>query len=212
MQEENTIINCHYRDNDNKIKFFCDIIYRQGTEFVLKVYSREAINMQNGNFICYDGENNIYILNNLLSEESPNKYFYDKRYYFQSLVKGTRKHEIGEKYIDENNLIKFKSVYFAFPYINTFFFNIDYLRSENSEASEPSLIYKKNKNIKFEPINVNGFNINLISGYSYGAGSIGSYDGHFSLIKSIKISSQEERELKDFIEVVTTLTNFFQFV
>lgn len=209
MQEKNTIINCHYRDKENKIKFFCDIIYRQGTEFVLKVYSREAINMQNGNFICYDGENNMYVLNNLLSEESPNKYFYDKRYYFQSLVKGTRKHEIGEKYIDENNLIKFKSVYFTFPYINTFFFNIDYLCSENSEASEPSLIYKKNKNIKFEPINVNGFNIKLMSGYSYGAGSIGSHDGHFSLIKSIKISSQEERELKDFIEVVTTLTKFF---
>ncbi len=43
MQEENTVINCHCRDCDNKIKFFCNITYRQGTEFILSVLTTNIV-------------------------------------------------------------------------------------------------------------------------------------------------------------------------
>lgn len=205
MQEENTVINCHCRDCDNKIKFFCDITYRQGTEFILSVYSNEPINIQDDYFVCYDGQNNKYILNNLSSEEYPKKYFHGKRYYFKSLVKTANNYDINAT-IDNIPKGLFKTIYFTFPYINTFFFNIDYLRSSNNSKCR-SLTYIKNCN--FTPININGFNIDLMLGYNYGAGSIGVGSGHFDLIKHIKITSKEERNLKDFIEIITTLMNFF---
>ena len=58
MNKENVEINCHYRDAKNQIKFFCDITYRQGIEFILTVHSKEEIILNNGCFTCYDGANN----------------------------------------------------------------------------------------------------------------------------------------------------------
>lgn len=208
MSKENNIeINCHYRDSNNNIKFFCDIEYQQGIEFVLTVHSREPIEIPDGCFTCYDGANNKYILNNLLFEENKGKYFYDKRYYFQSLIRDTRKHYVGEKVISEVHGVKFKSVYFTFPYINAFFYNIDYLKTVGITEKEPALKYYSN--CKFEPISINNFKIELISGYSCGGGSCGGTGGHFDLIKSIKVSSNEEQKLPCFIEIITTLVNFF---
>ena len=207
MNKENVEINCHYRDAKNQIKFFCDITYRQGIEFILTVHSKEEIILNNGCFTCYDGANNRYILNNLRHKDNPRNFFYDKRYYFQSLIIDTNKHYIGEKILTENKEIKFKTIYFTMPYINTFFYNIDSLYTENTADNKPSLQY--NKNCDFTPIIINGFTIEILSGYKCSSGKRGSAGGYFNLIKSIKISSDEYRDLPDFVEIITTLANFF---
>lgn len=207
MNKENVEINCHYRDAENKIKFFCDITYRQGIQFVLTVHSNEEIILNDGCFTCYDGANNRYILNNLQYEDNPRKIFYDKRYYFQSLIIDSSRHYVGEKIVTDNKEIKFKTIYFTTPYINTFFYNIDSLYTERTADNNPSLQY--NKICDFVPIIVNSFTIELLTGYKCGSGKWGSEGGYFDLIKSIKISSDDYKNLSDFIEIITTLTNFF---
>ena len=77
-------------------------------------------------------------------KDNPRNFFYDKRYYFQSLIIDTNKHYIGEKILTENKEIKFKTIYFTMPYINTFFYNIDSLYTENTADNKPSLQYNKN--------------------------------------------------------------------
>lgn len=103
MGKENTKIHCHVRDANNNIKYFCTITYRQGIQFVLTVYSKESIELQDNCFVCFDGQNNKYILNNLMLEEHKGKSLYGKNYYFQSLITDTSKH-----YISEKNYMKLK--------------------------------------------------------------------------------------------------------
>lgn len=199
-------IHCHCKDSENRINFFCDITHKQGIEFVLSVYTDQPIEIKNGCFACFDGENNRYILNNLTAEEDV-KPFYGKRYYFESLVIDSNKHYLSEKMSSEDSEVKFKTLHFSFPYINTFFYNIDYLKPEDIRTANPALRYHRIN--EFTPIEIDNFRISLESSYSFGGGKFGGTGGHFDLTKSIKIESSEERSLHDFINVITSLINFF---
>lgn len=207
MGKENTKIHCHVRDANNNIKYFCTITYRQGIQFVLTVYSKESIELQDNCFVCFDGQNNRYILNNLLFEEHKGKSLYGKNYYFQSLITDTSKHYISEKKLYEVESVKFKSIYFTFPLINSFFYNIDYLKTGDYSTNEHFLKY--HKNCECPHISINGFKVDLLAGFNYGGCKIGGDGGHVDLIKSIKVSSEKEQPLQDFIDIIISLVNFF---
>lgn len=191
-------INCHYRIGD-KIKFFCKIKYRNGSYFCLTLPFGTNEQYIEDPFICYDGCNNVYILQQL---EAAAKDKYNNCYSFHSLITIPTN-------IYNNEEIKFKSIYFDFPYINTFFYILDYLKTETDTQKEIGLLYQKN--LKFEKFHINKkfeFDINI--GYRYGAGRIGGNGGHFDLIKSIKITSlKEDKNLNDFIDVIIPLIDFF---
>lgn len=125
------------------------------------------------------------------------------------MIIDTNKHYFGEKILIDNKEIKFKTIYFTMPYINTLFYNIDSLYTESTADNKPSFQY--NKNCDFTPIIINGFTIEVLSGYKCSSGKWGSAGGYFNLIKSIKISSDEYRDLPDFVEIITTLANFISF-
>lgn len=199
-------INCHVRDKENNIKYFCSIIYEQGSPFILTTNTKEDIAIKDNSFICFDGENNRYILNNLLFKDNYNP-FYGNRYQFESLItEANFKSLCNPKSYEEKN-IKFKSVYFTFPLINLFFFNIDCISTDNFSTDRHFLEYQKN--CEFKTITIDGYTMELCSGFRYGGGKIGGDEAHFTLIKSIKISSKEEHELKDFIKIINSLINFF---
>lgn len=191
-------IDCHYRIND-KIKFFCKIRYQNGSYFCLDLplgINREYITDP---FVCYDGSNKVYILQQL---ESPLNNQKNTCYAFHSLITIPTN-------IYNNKEIKFRSINFDFPYINIFFYILDYLKTETGTQEEIGLVYQKN--LKFENFHINrkfSFDVNV--GYQYGAGRIGGNGGHFDLIKSIKITSiKGEKNLNEFIDIIISLIDFF---
>lgn len=207
MKNINTEIYCHVRDINNNIKFFCTITYRQGIQFVLSVQTVQPIELQDNSFVCFDNQNNRYILNNLLYEENNGKNFGGKHYFFESLVLDLNKHYIGEKNLNLIEKIKFNSLSFTFPLINSFFYNIDYINVDSYDKTTPVLKYIKSTD--FIPFTVNGFKIELITSYCCGGGKIGGNGGHYDLLKSIKISSETEQDLQNFIDIISSLMNFF---
>ena len=208
MQEEkSTIIHCHCRDAENKVKFFCDIEYRNGIDYILTAYTKEKIDIKEDCFVCYDGENNVYILNKLEYEPDPEKMYWEKRYYFKTLVHIPTQHFDYGINISKEHPLKFKKIFFTFPLINLFFFDIDHLSSNKLDTGEQALVYKKMND--FKSFNIGDFNINLNQGYSCGGGRFGGNNGHFDIFKSIIVSTDEYKPLNDYIEVIVKLIDFF---
>lgn len=197
-KEDSHKINCHYRI-DNKIEFYCNIQYRNGSYFCLNVPFNLESKYITDPFICYDGDNQLHILQQLEPEITDK---HNTCYAFHSLI------TIPTNILNDLNF-KFTSINFDFPYINTFFYILDYLRTETDTQKEIGLLYKKNVKFKNFTFNKN-FKFDLNVGYSYGAGPIGGNGGHFDLIKSIKITSLHgERNLNEFIDIILPLIDFF---
>lgn len=191
-------IDCHYKVND-KIEFYCNIRFRNGSYFGLSVPLGLDSKYITDPFVCYDGSNKIYILQQL----EPNLDSAQNSYYnFHSLI-------TIPSNIYNNNEIKFKSINFDFPYINTFFYILDYLRTEIDPQKEIGLLYQKNLKFKNFSFN-NSFKFDVNVGYSFGAGRIGGNGGHFDLVKSIKITSlHENKSLTEFVDIIIPLIDFF---
>lgn len=194
-------INCYYKI-DNKIKFFCKIEYRNGSYFCLTFpfgTNKEYKEYIKDPFSCYDGRSKVYILQQLEPVEEDK---HNSCYFFHSLITIPTN-------IYNNEEIKFKSINFDFPYINTFFYILDYLKTEIDPQNEIGLLYQKN--LKFKNFSFNrNFRFDVNVGYKYGAGPIGGNGGHFDLIKSIKITSLHgEKNLNEFIDVIIPLIDFF---
>lgn len=191
-------IDCHYKFND-EIKFYCNIVHRNGSYFCLNVPLGLDSKYITDPFICYDGSDKIHILQQL---EPKLDNVQNTCFSFHSLI-------TIPSNLYNNTEIRFKSINFDFPYINTFFYILDYLKTEVDTQKEIGLLYKKN--LKFKNFSFNKtFKFDVNVGYSFGAGRIGGNGGHFDLVKSIKITSlHENKNLTEFIDIILPLIDFF---
>lgn len=194
--DEYKIIKCHHLTDDYKIDFYCDISFRNGSFYSLSMPFDLNFNMGD-NFQCYDNKGNCYILIGLQNKQE--ELFFNK-YLFESLISFS-----FDKFEKITNEIKTKKVYFTFPLINSFFFNIDRIKAD---AKELSLKYEKIN--AFDEIAIGRkFKLNLKYGYQFGGGSIGSGVGKFTLSKALLLSSNSLRPLNEFIEVINMLIDLF---
>ena len=76
------------------------------------------------NFQCYDNEGNCYMLIGLQNKQEE---LFCNKYLFESLISFS-----FDKFEKITNEIKTKKVYFTFPLINSFFFNIDRIKADAS--------------------------------------------------------------------------------
>lgn len=195
MQSENKVINCHY-DLNNETNYG-KITYRTGIMHSFEHNGEKIENVPN-DFVCFSETNEIILLNDLFHEEN----HLNQCCMYRNMIMG---------FLNKNETknLKFKSINFDFPYINTFFWGLDNI-SNGCDKGEQSLCLKYEKTPKKIKYNLNkNFSLQIIHGCKTSHSKFGSGKSEMILYKHIKIVSKKWCNINDFINILNSLIKFF---
>ena len=198
--EDNKEINikCRYKLPQDDKEYLGCVNYKNGTLINFSTENNNFSISKGENLLCLSDENKYLLLCN-------NKYcesYFSKIAGFDCLIEGFN---LPEQTIN----LKFKKIYFSFPYINDFFIGID--RIEYFDERNPHdifLRYVRTKQRLTFRLN-DTFKLKVLHNVTSGGGTLAGENSKMSLTKSIEISANKNVPIEDFLSIIRNLMTFF---